>query len=81
MPVVQTSLSTVLTRFPDHKETIKRLFKEKETFQSLCEDYRRCAKALKYWNQSVTEEAPGRREEYEMLIRDLADEILQNLKE
>ena len=81
MPVVQTSLSIVLAKFPDHHETIKRLFKENENFQSLCEDYRRCAEALKYWNQSASEEAPARREEYKTLLQGLSEEILQNLKE
>ena len=81
MSVVRTSLSIVLAKFPDHEETIKRLFREKATFQSLCEDYRQCSEALQYWSRSSSEEAPARRDEYGNLLQDLSEEILQNLKE
>ncbi len=70
-----------MKRFPDRKDTVKQLFKESETFQSVCEDYRRCAEALRHWNESASEEAPARREEYAALLRDLEAEILQNLNE
>ena len=81
MPVVRTSLPIVLSRFPDHEDKIKRLFRKNETFRSLCEDYRQCSEALHYWSLSSSEEAPVRREEYEMLIQDLSEEILQTLRE
>ena len=81
MPVIQTSVFTVVKRFPDRVDTIKQLFKENETFQSVCEDYRRCAEALHHWNQSASDEAPARREEYATLLRDLEAEILQSLDE
>jgi predicted aminopeptidase len=81
MPIAYTGLPVVLANFPDHQEKIKRLFKRNETFQSLCEDYRQCFEALKYWNRSDSEKAPARREEYEALLRDLAEEILQNVNE
>ena len=81
MPVVRTSLSIVLAKFPDHKDKIKSLFRESGTFQSLCEDYRRCAEASTYWNQSASQQAPARREEYGNLLQDLSEEILQNLQE
>jgi len=81
MPVIQTSVFTVLKLFPDRVDTIKQLFKENETFQSVCEDYRRCAEALHHWNQSASDEAPVRREEYAGLLQDLEAEILQNLNE
>ena len=81
MPVIQTSVFTVVKRFPNRKDTVKQLFKENETFQSVCEDYRRCAEALHHWNQSASDEAPVRREEYAGLLQDLEAEILQNLNE
>jgi len=81
MPVIQTSVFTVLELFPDRVDTIKQLFKENETFQSVCEDYRRCAEALHHWNQSASDEAPVSREEYAGLLQDLEAEILQNLNE
>ena len=81
MPIAYTGLPVVLANFPDHQEKIKRLFKRNETFQCLCEDYRQCSAALKYWNESASQEAPARREEYGTLLRDLAEEILQNVNE
>ena len=79
MPILYTNLPVVLSKFPDHQETIKRLFRENETFQTLCEDYRQCSEALKYWDGSASEDAPLRREEYGTLLRDLAEEILQSV--
>ena len=81
MPIAYTGLPIVLAKFPEHQEKIKRLFKRNETFQTLCEDYRQCFEALKYWNLSDSEKAPARREEYKTLLRDLAEEILQNVNE
>ena len=81
MSVIQTSVFTVVKQFPDRGDTVKRLFKESETFQNVCEDYRRCAEALQHWRQSTSEEAPVRREEYAQLLRDLKAEIIQNLTE
>ena len=81
MPVIQTSLFSVIKRFPDRKDKVRLLFKESETFHSMCEDYRRCAEALRHWNESASEKAPARREEYATLLRDLEAEILQSLDE
>jgi len=81
MPIAYTGLPIVLAKFPEHQEKIKRLFKRNETFQCLCDDYRQCFEALKYWDRSDSEKAPARREEYKTLLRDLAEEILQNVNE
>jgi len=72
-------LWTVLPKFPDHADKLKRLFEESASFQSLCDDHMRCAEALRYWQQSVADEAPGRREEYAKLLQDLETEIWQSL--
>ena len=81
MPLIQTSVFAVLKQFPDRKDTVKQLFRESESFQSVCEDYRRCAAALRRWSDSASEEAPARREEYAALLQDLEAEILQCLDE
>ena len=81
MSIVHTSLSVVLAKFPDHAEKIRRLFRQNSTFQAECEDYRQCFRALEHWSQSETHSAPSRREEYETLLKDLEEEILQTLKE
>lgn len=80
MTVISPGLFNVLKRFPDRKETIKRLFTESENFRSACEDYQRCAQSLQYWKQSASKEATARQEEYAALLRDLEEEILENLK-
>ena len=81
MTVIQKGLFPVMERFPSHKDTVKRLFRKSESFQAMCEDYTRCAEALRYWNQVESEEAPARREEYVTLLHDLEAEILQSLNE
>ena len=78
MAVIQTNL---IKRFPNRKKTIKRLFKESESFQAICEDYRKCSEALHHWNESAADEAPARRDEYTALLLDLETEILQILNE
>jgi hypothetical protein len=81
MTVIQTTLFSVVKRFPGRKDTIKRLFRESDAFQTVCEDYRKCVEALRHWNESASDEAPARREEYSALLRDLETEILQSLNE
>ena len=81
MTVIQSNLFSLFERFPDRKETVKALFKDSESFKTLCEDYLKCGEALKHWNLSFKEEAPLRRREYEALLRELEQEILQNLIE
>jgi len=81
MMAVQTGLSILLAEFPDHKEKIQRLYRENETFQNLCEDYRQCSAALNYWNQSHSVDGLARCEEYAVLLKDLEAEILLTLDE
>ena len=81
MSVIQQSLLTICDRFPDRVETIKALFNNDESFQTVCDDYRRCAGALQHWNQSLDENAPMRVEEYEALLRELEEEVFQTVNE
>jgi hypothetical protein len=81
MTVIKSSVFNVLEKFPDRSGDIKRLFKENREFQTVCEDYRQCAEALQYWNQSDEKDAPARRQEYSALAQELAAEILQHLNE
>ena len=81
MKVIQAGLFFVLKRFPKHKDNAKRLLKESESFQTMCEDYLKCAKALDHWNQSGMDIAPLRRTEYTALMQELEEEILQKLNE
>ena len=75
MTVIQSGIFHVLEIFPDHSGDITRLFKENQEFQTVCDDYRQCAKALRYWNQSKAKEAPARRQEYDGLLQQMLEEI------
>lgn len=79
MKVAEINPYTVMERFPDHKEAIKQLFKSDPLFQTLCSDYRKCAKALLFWNKSGLCEAPQRQREYKKLLSELESEILHYL--
>ena len=81
LPVPRPGLSIALDRFPDRRDTIAQLDKENMTFQTLCNDYRKCKLALRYWIQSEKDGAECRREEYEALQRELEGEILRYLDE
>lgn len=75
MTVIKSSVFHVLEKFPEQCEDIKRLFKESLEFQTMCNDYRQCAEALQYWNQSDDKHAPARKQEYALLLKELVDEI------
>ena len=81
LPVPRPGLSIALDRFPDRRDAIVQLDRKNETFQTLCNDYRKCELALRYWIQSEKDGAECRREEYEALQRELEGEILRYLDE
>lgn len=66
-------------RFPDQKDSIILRFRKNINFQTLCDDYKKCAEAVEHWNQSELTEAPARRKEYSNLLPDLEEEIRQYL--
>ena len=73
MKIIRPGLFSVLKRFPKHKESAKRLFKESEEFQTTCEDFESCIKALDHWNRSKEEIAAERRAEYSAIIKELEE--------
>jgi hypothetical protein len=79
--IIKSSVFHVLEKFPDRCEDIKRLYKDNQDFQIICEDYRQCAEALRHWSQSHEKEAPARRQEYAFLQQELVDEICQYLNQ
>ena len=74
-------LSQVFSRFPDQKAMILRLLQDRDSFRTLCRDYQECANALAYWKRTAAEEAPLRRKEYDELLKDLEQEIVDHLQE
>ena len=81
MTVIQSTLFYVVKRFPGHKDTILKFFRENQDFQAICDDYRQCAQALNRWSQSASEKASARRGEYADLLEELDREIIQYLNE
>ncbi len=79
MKVIRTGLFSVLKRFPQRQDTAKKLLRENESFQTMCEDYIKCFKALDHWNQSEEEIATIRCAEYSALLQELEAEIFQKL--
>jgi len=73
-------LSLIMERFPEERQTLRRLFQESMSFQSLCNDYRECLAALQNWQQSTSEEAPALRDEYAHLLLELEQEVRQYLE-
>ena len=81
MSVIRPSIFTVLERFPDRKKVIKRLYRGDNNFKTICEDYGKCLEAYLYWNESGSEEALARRQEYAMLQSELETELIQSFAE
>ena len=81
MNVTPSSVFAVVTRFPGHKEKVKRLFRNSGTFRALCHDYSKCAAAIEYWSDKTAGEAPARRKEYRELLEKLEEELVENLNQ
>lgn len=81
MTVIQTSVFGVLRKFPGQRELIVRLYREREDFRTICEDYEKCLMSLRHWGSSEAEEAAARREEYGAIREELEAEISQLLDE
>jgi hypothetical protein len=79
--VIKSSVFPVLKQFPGRTGDIKKLYKQSQAFQTVCDDYRLCADALRHWKHSHEKEAAARRQEYEQLFRELRDEICLYLNE
>ena len=81
MTVIKPSLLFVISKFPDSREAIKRLYRENGNFQIICGDYQKCVDAVEYWNRSTRENAPKWAEEYSSLLTELEEEIRDFLGE
>ena len=80
MSVIHTGLFILYERFPDRRALIKARFMQSEAFKTLCSDYQECLKALEHWNQSTDGEAGRFRQEYQALLLELEEEVMQYLE-
>ena len=76
----KAGLSLIMERFPEEELSLRRLFQNSLSFQSLCNDYRECLAELQHWQQSTSEEAPTWRDEYAHLLLALEQEVRQYLE-
>lgn len=81
MTVIHPGLFLILQRFPDHKDALRQMYRESESFQSTCYQYQKCSEALRYWAKSRRADAPDRHREYMMLLHELELEIINSLEE
>jgi hypothetical protein len=68
---------SILERFPEKSHTLALLIAEDPEFRTACEDYDACINALRYWSESKEPEAEIRMNEYNTLVRELEEEIIQ----
>ena len=79
MKVIHPGLFLILQRFPDHKNVLRQMSRESESFRSICHNYQKCSEALDYWAKSSQSGAPDRHREYKMLLEELELEIINSL--
>ena len=81
MTVIQPGVFALIERFPEYESAIKAQYLQSESFQTLCSDYKKCAAAVEYWKRSPDGEAAQRSKEYQDLLAELEEEVLQTLGE
>ena len=72
-------LKKVLQMFPDHHLLIEELYRESDSFRSLCEDYSECLEINKNLDYSECIIQAGYKQEYEMLLHELEEELFARL--
>jgi len=70
MSGIQPGLFLIMQRFTDRKDLLRYMYLHSETFQTICDDYRKCAEALNHWTRSGHSQASERRSEYLEMLRD-----------
>ena len=69
-----SAASSVLERFPDHRQIIVKLYAENEDFREICDHFAECLDVLA--NLKSSDESEQKRiDEYETLTNELAEEI------
>jgi hypothetical protein len=81
MTVIHPGLFLILQRFPDHKDALRQMYRESESFQSICYQFQKCQEAVRYWAKSERPEAADRHREYMTLLHELELEVINSLEE
>ena len=69
------SKANILSNFSDHRQLIRHLYEENESFHSLYDDYLACRLFMKKINSNKIPGMQNYKNEYEDLLRELAEEI------
>ena len=80
-PLIRPGFSQLLKRFPEYHDAVCILLMKNRLFNEICLDYEQCCKALRRWQTQNSEESKLRTAEYEEILHDLDQEILQYLIE
>jgi hypothetical protein len=71
----------VVARFLEHELAVERLFRQSESFRSMCEDYAHGVDALRSWEAAVDSRAEAEMAELRDSLAELEAEILATLEE
>jgi len=71
-------LDTIISRFPKHRETIRELYEESNSFHSLCEDYYDCRLVL-YESIKNCNKSSDLQKEYQVMLSEIEVEILERI--
>lgn len=72
-------LKKVLEMFPEHHLVIEELYRESDSFRSICEDYTECLEINKNLDYSEGIIQAGYKQEYERLLQELEEELVTKL--
>lgn len=74
-----TSLKKVLEKFPEYRLLIEELYRESDSFRSLCEDFTECLEIIRNIDYSECIIRAGYKQEYETLLQELEEELFAKL--
>ena len=81
MSVIHPGLFLIMQEFPSYKDKLRAMYMRSQSFQTLCDDYQECTKALEHWMRSRHEKASERSREYRELKQCLECEIKERIDE
>ncbi|MET4020346.1 hypothetical protein [Bradyrhizobium sp. S3.2.12] len=73
---------SIVARFPQREFDIRRRYAQDASFRAICADYQEATRALRHWRQAAKEgnpEGQRRAEEYNNLVIELEQEVLEHL--
>ena len=69
------ALNLIRELFPGRDRLIENAYRDNLVFRDLCDDYRKCFRALERWSQLEANGTGPRRQEYTELLDELRGEI------